>query len=76
MLSFAVQYDEPQPDYSVFREASFGHGIFDIKNRTHAHFSWHRNEDGYAVELIPIGFSTDTIIPQMIQNPQVPNSNV
>ncbi|KAM2053271.1 hypothetical protein EV1_002855 [Malus domestica] len=41
---------EPQPDYSVFREASFGHGIFDIKNRTHAHFSWHRNEDGYAVE--------------------------
>ncbi|XP_008237014.1 PREDICTED: purple acid phosphatase 2-like [Prunus mume] len=41
---------EPQPDYSLFREASFGHGIFDIKNRTHAYFSWHRNQDGYAVE--------------------------
>ncbi|XP_031273856.1 purple acid phosphatase 10-like [Pistacia vera] len=41
---------EPQPDYSAFREPSFGHGIFDIKNRTHAHFSWHRNQDGYAKE--------------------------
>lgn len=40
---------QPQPEYSAFREASFGHGIFDIKNRTHAYFSWHRNEEGYAV---------------------------
>ncbi|XP_052200704.1 purple acid phosphatase-like [Diospyros lotus] len=41
---------QPQPRYSAYREASFGHGIFDIKNRTHAYFSWHRNQDGYAVE--------------------------
>ncbi|GMH03584.1 hypothetical protein Nepgr_005423 [Nepenthes gracilis] len=41
---------EPQPAYSAYREASFGHGIFDIKNRTHAYFGWHRNQDGYAVE--------------------------
>ncbi|KAL5847730.1 hypothetical protein ACOSQ3_011254 [Xanthoceras sorbifolium] len=41
---------EPQPSYSAYREASFGHGILDIKNRTHAYFSWHRNQDGYAVE--------------------------
>lgn len=41
---------EPQPSYSAFREASFGHGIFEIKNRTHAYFGWHRNQDGYAVE--------------------------
>ncbi|KAK4746598.1 hypothetical protein SAY87_025635 [Trapa incisa] len=41
---------EPQPQYSAFREASFGHAIFDIKNRTHAYYSWHRNQDGYAVE--------------------------
>ncbi|KAE9593496.1 hypothetical protein Lal_00028830 [Lupinus albus] len=41
---------EPQPKYSAYREASFGHAIFDIKNRTHAHYSWHRNQDGYAVE--------------------------
>ena len=41
---------EPQPKYSALREASFGHGILDIKNRSHAYFSWHRNQDGYAVE--------------------------
>jgi acid phosphatase type 7 len=41
---------EPQPEYSAFREASFGHAIFDIMNRTHAHYSWHRNQDGYSVE--------------------------
>ncbi|XP_010061253.2 purple acid phosphatase [Eucalyptus grandis] len=46
----ATQMTEPQPHYSAFREASFGHGILDIKNRTHAYFGWHRNEDGYAVE--------------------------
>lgn len=47
---------QPQPEYSAFREASFGHGIFDIKNRTHAYFSWHRNEDGYAVTADDIWF--------------------
>ncbi|KAL9272611.1 Purple acid phosphatase 2-like protein [Drosera capensis] len=41
---------EPQPDYSAFREASFGHAIFDIKNHTHAYYAWHRNQDGYRVE--------------------------
>lgn len=47
---------EPQPKYSAFREASFGHAIFDIKNRTHAHFSWHRNQDGYAVQADAMWF--------------------
>ncbi|TYH71778.1 hypothetical protein ES332_D05G208200v1 [Gossypium tomentosum] len=46
----AIGMVEPQPSFSAYREASFGHGIFDIKNRTHAYFSWHRNQDGYAVE--------------------------
>lgn len=41
---------EPQPKYSAFREASFGHATFEIKNRTHAYYSWHRNVDGYAVK--------------------------
>ncbi|XP_042500943.1 purple acid phosphatase 2-like [Macadamia integrifolia] len=41
---------EPQPNYSAFREASYGHAILDIKNRTHAYYGWHRNQDGYAVE--------------------------
>lgn len=46
----ATEMTEPQPSYSAYREASFGHGIFDIKNRTHAYFGWHRNQDGVAVE--------------------------
>ncbi|KAL4559405.1 hypothetical protein LXL04_031543 [Taraxacum kok-saghyz] len=41
---------DPQPGYSAYREPSYGHGIFDIKNKTHAYFGWHRNQDGYAVE--------------------------
>ncbi|KAK2660621.1 hypothetical protein Ddye_007154 [Dipteronia dyeriana] len=46
----ATEMTEPQPSYSAYREASFGHGILDIKNRTHAYFSWHRNQDGFAVK--------------------------
>ncbi|CAH1444816.1 unnamed protein product [Lactuca virosa] len=45
----ATNMTEPQPDYSAFREASFGHATFDIKNRTHAYYAWHRNQDGYSV---------------------------
>ncbi|KAG6509293.1 hypothetical protein ZIOFF_034686 [Zingiber officinale] len=40
---------EPQPSYSAFREASFGHAVFEIKNRTHAYYAWHRNQDGNEV---------------------------
>ncbi|KAH0918684.1 hypothetical protein HID58_026344 [Brassica napus] len=50
---------EPQPKYSAYREASFGHAIFSIKNRTHAHYAWHRNKDGYAVEA-------DTVVLQQV----------
>ncbi|KAM0953568.1 putative Acid phosphatase [Dioscorea sansibarensis] len=42
----AADFIQPQPSYSAFREASFGHGTLEIKNRTHAYYSWHRNEDG------------------------------
>lgn len=52
----ATQMTEPQPSYSAYREASFGHAMFDIKNRTHAHFSWHRNQDGFAVEADSMWF--------------------
>ncbi|EPS60425.1 hypothetical protein M569_14376, partial [Genlisea aurea] len=45
----ATNLTEPKPGYSEFREPSFGHGVLEIKNRTHAFFSWHRNQDGYAV---------------------------
>ncbi|KAL0351819.1 UNVERIFIED_CONTAM: Purple acid phosphatase 2 [Sesamum calycinum] len=47
---------QPQPEYSAYREASYGHGIFDIKNRTHAYFGWHRNQDGFAVEADSLWF--------------------
>ncbi|KHN24018.1 Purple acid phosphatase 15 [Glycine soja] len=36
-----------QPDYSAFRESSFGHGILEVKNETHALWIWHRNQDFY-----------------------------
>lgn len=49
---------EPQSSYSAYREWSFGHGTFEIKNRTHAYFSWHRNQDEYAVEAYSLWFHT------------------
>uniref|UniRef100_A0A453M6S9 Acid phosphatase n=1 Tax=Aegilops tauschii subsp. strangulata TaxID=200361 RepID=A0A453M6S9_AEGTS len=42
----ANNFTEPQPSYSAFREASFGHATLEIKNRTHAYYAWHRNHDG------------------------------
>lgn len=29
----------------MFREASFGHGRLKVYNETHAHWSWHRNNE-------------------------------
>ncbi|KAL9354365.1 hypothetical protein Peur_052335 [Populus x canadensis] len=52
----ATSMTYPQPEYSAYREASFGHAIFDIKNRTHAYYGWHRNQDGYAVEADTVWF--------------------
>ncbi|KAL6846870.1 hypothetical protein ACP4OV_022723 [Aristida adscensionis] len=45
----ASMFRTPQPEYSAFREASFGHAMLDIKNRTHAYYEWHRNHDGVKV---------------------------
>eukprot|EP00250_Pteridium_aquilinum_P017959 c23866_g1_i1 orf=384-1739(-) len=45
----AAEFREPQPEYSAMREASFGHAMLEIKNRTHAYYSWHRNADGEAM---------------------------
>ncbi|CAI0379900.1 unnamed protein product [Linum tenue] len=41
----ASKYIDPQPKWSAFREASFGHGEIQIVNSTHAFWSWHRNDD-------------------------------
>lgn len=43
------RYQDPKPDISIFREASFGHGELDVVNATHAQWSWHRNDDDEAV---------------------------
>ncbi|KAH9326892.1 hypothetical protein KI387_007070, partial [Taxus chinensis] len=43
------RFTEPQPEYSTYREASFGHAVLELKNRTHAYYHWHRNQDGEAV---------------------------
>lgn len=46
----ARKYKNPQPEWSVFREASFGHGELKIFNSTHAYWSWHRNDDDEPVQ--------------------------
>lgn len=34
-----------QPDWSAVREPSYGHGILNLMNETHAQFTWYRNQD-------------------------------
>ncbi|WOG92087.1 hypothetical protein DCAR_0311345 [Daucus carota subsp. sativus] len=41
----ANKYKDPVPEWSVFREASFGHGELKMVNSSHAFWSWHRNDD-------------------------------
>lgn len=43
------RYIDPQPEISAFREASFGHGEFEVMNATYARWTWHRNDDDEAV---------------------------
>jgi 3',5'-cyclic AMP phosphodiesterase CpdA len=45
----ASSFRDPQPEYSAFREASYGHSTLEIKNRTHAFYHWNRNDDGKKV---------------------------
>lgn len=47
---------KPRPEYSAYREASYGHGMLNIKNRTHLRLTWHRNDEGVAVERDHIWF--------------------
>jgi len=34
------------PEWEVFREFSFGHGVLRLANASHARWDWHRNHDG------------------------------
>ncbi|GAB4828232.1 Bifunctional purple acid phosphatase 26 [Ancistrocladus abbreviatus] len=47
----AGKFRDPQPDYSAFREASYGHSTLEIMNRTHALYHWNRNDDGKKVPI-------------------------
>ncbi|KAK6914223.1 Calcineurin-like phosphoesterase domain, ApaH type [Dillenia turbinata] len=38
---------DKQPDWSAYRESSFGHGILEVINSTYALWTWHRNQDVY-----------------------------
>ncbi|XP_014496019.1 purple acid phosphatase 22 [Vigna radiata var. radiata] len=45
----ALTFKNPPSPLSLYREPSFGHGRLRIVNETHAHWSWHRNNDTDAV---------------------------
>ncbi|XP_059658175.1 bifunctional purple acid phosphatase 26-like isoform X2 [Cornus florida] len=51
----AGRFYDPQPEYSAFREASYGHSTLEIMNRTHAFYHWNRNNDGRKV-------ATDSVV--------------
>lgn len=38
---------EPQPEWSAYRAASYGHGELRIVNSTHSVWQWHQNRDLY-----------------------------
>lgn len=40
-----------QPAWSAYRDPSFGHGMLEIQNATHAELAWNRNQDGLLVEV-------------------------
>jgi hypothetical protein len=35
----------PQPEWSAFRQASYGHGELIVFNATHTKWEWHQNPD-------------------------------
>lgn len=40
----ATSYVTPQPKWSAFRAAEYGHGMLSVLNSTHALWSWHRDD--------------------------------
>ncbi|GAB4833395.1 Probable purple acid phosphatase 20 [Ancistrocladus abbreviatus] len=65
----ASNYMDPQPDISLFREASFGHGELEVANGTNAFWSWHRNDDDESVEADSVWLTT------LAANPNCVSSN-
>ena len=40
---------DPQPAWSAYREAEYGHGVMTILNSTHTFWEWHKNVDSEPV---------------------------
>ena len=41
----ATGWKDPQPEWSAYRESSYGHGVLTLINETHMQWKWHRNQD-------------------------------
>jgi hypothetical protein len=41
----ALPWVEPQPAWSLYRQASYGFGELTVTNATHASWAWHQNQD-------------------------------
>lgn len=41
----ATGWVEPQPEWSAYRQASYGFGELHAVNATHMHWAWHQNQD-------------------------------
>ncbi|XP_057467458.1 purple acid phosphatase 22-like [Actinidia eriantha] len=54
----ALLFEKPSPPISVYREPSFGHGRLRILNNTHAHWSWHRNNESASVMADEVWFQS------------------
>jgi hypothetical protein len=53
----ASNWVEPQPAWSVYRQASYGFGELHVVNETHMHWAWHQNQD-----LVPTVADEFTIV--------------
>lgn len=62
--SIFFSWKNPQPSYSVKREASFGFGQLSIANATHALWSWHRNQDVDEVTADEVWLTNLRAVPQ------------
>jgi hypothetical protein len=70
------RFKKPQSELSLIREASFGHGELGIYNETHAHWSWHRNQDNESIvsdEIWITSFHTSTNSCQKLQESPTTN---
>lgn len=64
-----------QPAWSAYREPSFGHGVLDVMNGTHALWNWHRNQDNNAVAADSVYIVRDTANCMNKMYPQIRSTN-